>query len=81
MKNTATYSPQEISALCGLLSEERRSLAIAFLQYLCQQEQESKALHAQQAFSQIDDLIVGQNAWQNEQEMLNELAEFRRSRR
>ncbi|MBQ1837656.1 MAG: hypothetical protein II131_03800 [Neisseriaceae bacterium] len=81
MRNTVSYSPQEISALCDYLSEERRSQAIAFLQYLCQQEQESKAQQAQQAFSQIDNLITGQDIWQNEQEMLTELAEFRRSRR
>lgn len=80
MLNRQNYSPQEISALCNNLSEERRNLAVSFLQYLWQQENQSKALNAQNAFSQIDALLGEQTIWQDEQQLIEELAEFRRHR-
>lgn len=80
MLNIKEYSSQDISILCDGLSDERRSQAVAFLQYLVQQENAAKFVQTKNAFSQIDELIGTQNIWQNEQEMLNELAEFRRHR-
>lgn len=77
MLNIKEYSSQDISVLCDALSDERRSQAVAFLQYLLQQENAAKFVQTKNAFSQIDALIGTQNIWQNEQEMLNELAEFR----
>ena len=80
MLNVKEYSSQDISILCDGLSDERRGQAVAFLQYLVQQENATKFVQTKNAFSQIDDLIGTQNIWQNEQEMINELAEFRRHR-
>lgn len=80
MLNVKEYSSQDISILCDGLSDERRSQAVAFLQYLVQQENATKFVQTKNAFSQIDELIGTQHIWQNEQEMLNELAEFRRHR-
>ena len=80
MPTLISHSPQDISTLCNYLSDERREQAVSFLQYLVQQENISRLSQTQNAFVQIDELIENENIWQTEQEMLDELAEFRRKR-
>ena len=80
MPQVVQNNAQQIFQLYGSLSDEGRSQAINFLQYLLQQEQNEKLEENQDAFHQIDALIGNNISWRNEAEMIKELAEFRRNR-
>lgn len=60
------------------LSEENRFAVFSYVQYLMDMEGRRKAQQAQRAFENVDTILNGDTGWASEEEMIADLAEFRR---
>ncbi|MEE1044435.1 MAG: hypothetical protein U0L51_02975 [Olegusella sp.] len=63
----------------GLDEEDRRS-ASDYVVYLFTTRGQRRAARTQRAFDQVDSILDGDGGWESEEDMVSEMAEFRRSR-
>ena len=64
----------------GLDEEDRRS-ASDYVVYLFTTRGQRRAARTQRAFDQVDSILDGDGGWESEEDMVSEMAEFRRSRK
>ena len=72
-----------VSAITGMfesLSEEDQISALDYIQYLRDRAGRRKVEQARQAFEEVDRLLNGDTGWASEEEMIADLAQFRRER-
>ena len=72
-----------VSAITGMfesLSEEDQISALDYIQYLRDRAGRRKAEQARRAFEEVDRLLNGDTGWASEEEMIADLAQFRRER-
>ena len=69
-----------VSGLYEQLSEEDKALAVDYLKFLVIRSREKKAEGARKAFAEVDAVLQGETGWKSEEEMIEDLAAFRRSR-
>ncbi len=62
------------------LSEESRFAAFSYIQYLMDMEGRRKAERTRRIFEEMSEIIEGDTGWASEEEMIADLAEFRRKR-
>ena len=62
------------------LSEESQISVIDYIQYLAYREGKRNAEQARRAFEAVDAILDGDTGWASEEEMIADLAEFRRKR-
>lgn len=70
----------DIDSLYQGLTEEDKGLAVEYLKYLFYRSSSKKAKSTKKIFSDIDELLANEDRWESEEEMLNELAEFRKKK-
>ena len=71
--NTAT-----ITDMFECLTEESQTAAVSYIKYLMYMDGRRKAEEAQRAFENVDAILDGDTGWASEEEMIADLAEFRR---
>lgn len=75
-----TVMEKKINSMLTTLDEKQVEDVFKYVEYLVfLKERETKADNVSK-IAQIQDLLAGENVWKNEDEMLAEMAEFRRSR-
>ncbi len=75
-----TVMEKKINSMLTTLDEKRIEDVFKYVEYLVfLKERETKGDNISK-ITQIQDLLAGENVWKNEDEMLAEMAEFRRSR-
>lgn len=67
-----------ITGLFEGLSEESQISALDYLRYLAERDGRRKADKARRIFEKVDTLLDGDTGWESEEEMIADLAEFRR---
>ena len=75
-----TVMEKKINSMLTTLDEKQVEDVLKYVEYLVfLKEKETKSDNASR-IAQIQDLLAGDNVWKNEDEMLAEMAEFRRRR-
>ena len=75
-----TVMEKKINSMLTTLDEKQVEDFFQYVEYLIfLKERETKSDNSFK-IAQIQDLLVGEDVWENEDEMLAEMAEFRRSR-
>lgn len=69
-----------VTDLFEKLSEESQIAAASYIQYLMYMEGQRKAERARRAFEAVDAMLDGDTGWASEEEMIADVAEFRRKR-
>ncbi|MBQ4468855.1 MAG: hypothetical protein IJR35_01120 [Synergistaceae bacterium] len=72
------YSSFEISSLLAGLNEEDYAHALSYIRYLYANRNNANKVERQ--FAEIRELIGEDRGWNSEEEMIRDMAEFRRSR-
>lgn len=71
----------KVSNLLDTLEEEDYKSAINFIEYLSEKRKKEKAVQVKGLFDEFQDILNGDKGWENEDAMLRDMAEFRKSRR
>ena len=66
--------------LFEVLSEEDQTSVLDYIQYLADSAGRRKAERAQRAFDHVKEILNGDTGWASEEEMIADVAEFRRKR-
>ena len=69
-----------LTGMIECLSEENRFAAFSYIQYLMNMEGRRKAERTQRIFEEMSEILDGDTGWASEEEMIADLAEFRRKR-
>lgn len=71
----------QINNLYERLSEEDKNLVMDYLQSLISRNNSRKAQKIEKLFSEIDGILAEDKAWKTEEEMLQEMSEFRKPKK
>lgn len=69
-----------VNDLLSTLEEEDYSAAIRYIQFLSVTRKQTKAEKSKAAMAEIQSMFADDKGWDSEEEMLADMAEFRRSR-
>lgn len=69
-----------ITDMLSGLSDNSRNSAYDYIRYLWEREGPQRQERAREAFEQVDAMIGDNKGWDSEEDMIRDLAEFRRSR-
>ncbi len=67
-----------ITDMIESLTEESQSAAVSYIKYLMYMDGQRDAEQARRAFERVDAILDGDTGWTSEEEMIADLAEFRR---
>lgn len=70
--------PKEALAIYDILTEANKQSVLSYLAFLLQEQKREKDRMIDDSFAEIHSLLSSSNPWNNEQEMLEELANDRR---
>ena len=73
-----TIADMTAADMLECLTEESRSAAVSYIKYLMYMDGQRKAERARRAFERVDAILDGDTGWASEEEMIADLAEFRR---
>lgn len=69
-----------VNDLLSTLEEEDYNAAIRYIQFLSVTRKQTKAEKSKAALAEIQDMFADDKGWDSEEDMLADMAEFRRSR-
>lgn len=69
-----------VNDLLNTLEEEDFKSAISYIQFLSVNRKKARAEQSKNALKEIQALFAGDKGWDSEEEMLADMAEFRRNR-
>ncbi len=72
--------PQEMVAIYDTLTETNKQSVLSYMAFLANAQQNAKESQIENAFAKINELMANENPWNSENEMLEEMADFRRKR-
>ena len=75
-----TIADMTAADMLECLTEESRSAAVSYIKYLMYMDGQRKAERAQRAFDHVKEILNGDTGWMSEEEMIADVAEFRRKR-
>ena len=76
----ANVSTATLTDMFECLSEENRFAVFSYVQYLMDMEGRRKAERTRRLFEEMSEILDGDTGWASEEEMIADLAEFRRKR-
>ena len=66
----------DLAQIIATLTDEYRIAAVKYIEYLAQMQKQK----AQETLTQIQELFADDKGWDSEEEMLKDMADFRRKR-
>ncbi|MBQ3402029.1 MAG: hypothetical protein IJG65_01460 [Synergistaceae bacterium] len=76
----ATYNALRLNELLSSLNNEDLTKAISYVEFLSEQRAKAEADRTDRIIREIQELIGDDKGWASEEEMIKDMAEFRRSR-
>ena len=76
----ATYNALRPNELLSSLNNEDLTKAISYVEFLSEQRAKAEADRTDRIIREIQELIGDDKGWASEEEMIKDMAEFRRSR-
>ena len=69
-----------IEDLLSKLNEEDCQTAISFIEYLSDKRQKAREQEVKSLFDEFQSVLDGERGWESEEDMLKEMAQFRKER-
>ncbi len=69
-----------VNSMLDTLEEEDYSAVISYIEFLSEKRKKEKSKVSQDALKEMQSLFAGDNTWNSEEDMLADMAEFRRER-
>lgn len=71
---------KEINSLLTTLDNDDYTIVINYIKIIAEKRKKQRALETILAMNEFTATLNGENGWKNEEEMLKDMAEFRRTR-
>ena len=71
---------KEINSLLTTLDNDDYTIVINYIKIIAEKRKKQRALETIIAMNEFESVLNGDKGWKNEQEMLDDMAEFRRER-
>ena len=71
---------KEINSLLTTLDTDDYTIVINYIKIIAEKRKKQRALETILAMNEFTATLNGENGWKNEEEMLKDMAEFRRTR-
>lgn len=76
----ATFNALQLNQMLASLNNEDLKKAISYIEFLSEQRVKAEADRNERLIHEIQELIGNDKGWDSEEEMIKDMAEFRRSR-
>ena len=76
----ATFNALQLNQMLASLNNEDLKKAISYIEFLSEQRAKAEADRNERIIHEIQELIGNDKGWDSEEEMIKDMAEFRRSR-
>ena len=76
----ATFNALQLNQMLASLNNEDLKKAISYIEFLSEQRAKAEADRNERIIHEIQELIGNDKGWDSEEEMIKDIAEFRRNR-